>query len=373
MNHCMKQEHAQLLTNSLAKRAKSQVSSCKESLARNGALPPVPSPLLIDEISVQKWNLSATLTGKTQELHCTVFLTALPDQQPTCACTQDERPAVQVSFLPNKKLDVLLAQQVHKRLAEWDPFWKILSVVGMGVTTKIQSASPETGLIRTAAVYNLTLPLPYEYGLANLNWGRPRDNAKRIDGEVALILRMLPIEDRMYQKKRADCHLWPKGTFLMVNGSKIRLTQRKQQVHDHTEWKYLCQDLDLVEYIRDPKMKNIIQFFCFDDQPYVFAFCVVQYRSVNQLKLHCEESIPVLHSEAGFEKAIGFISQEMTVTLDSDEETGQDQDETRKFVYSLMCPISKTIIRTPVRGKCCKHFQVSILCVDVASVIIASC
>ena len=113
----------------------------------------------------------------------------------------------------------------------------------------------------------------------------------------------------------------------------------------------------------DPKLRNTIQFFCYDDQPYLFVFSLCKYRSVDQLYKSLtmpgggEKVITVLSREACFDKALHFASQQMTITIDGDDE-GEEDGEEGRFVYSLCCPVSKTLMTMPVRGKNCKHFQV---------------
>jgi hypothetical protein len=55
-------------------------------------------------------------------------------------------------------------------------------------------------------------------------------------------MRALPLQRSAKEdKKRADCHLWPKGTFIEINGGGNRkvakIIQRRQQQHDPSEWK----------------------------------------------------------------------------------------------------------------------------------------
>ena len=62
----------------------------------------------------------------------------------------------------------------------------------------------------------------------------------------------------------------------------------------------------------------------------------------------------------GEEKARSFASSTMVV-LDSDDEKkdGAEEEESAKFIVSLTDSYSKVLIRKPVRGTKCKHFQVS--------------
>jgi len=360
----MRQQHETpkvSLDSAMSNEASSPTNAERVSAARR------PSPeksLSIDERSVYEWNRCASALGKNNKGDGgeVVEITAMPDKSTstgTFACTQHERPATKVTFVPSQQLNIGLARQVEQRLQEWDPFWETLSIVGMGVTSKVQSTSPNTDLIKSAAVYNLPLPLN-DPSNSRLRWGEKKEGMWR-NGDVALILRMLPVDINTGQKKRADCHLWAKGTFLQMNWRKIRLEQRKQQSHNESEWKSQCQILDVTEHVQDLRQPNNIQFFCYDDQPYVFVFSLCQYRSVTELQTTLttpsnDEAVTVLPREACFDKAMDFASQHMTVNLDSDHE--DDHDDLGKFVYSLLCPISKTIMTTPVRGKNCKHFQV---------------
>ena len=294
-----------------------------------------------------------------------VSVEAMPDHLPTFAGTQEQRAVTKVTLFPPPMLDTAFAEQVALRLNEWDPFWETVSIVGMGVTAKVRSTTPETDLIKRAAVYNLSLPLEDNFGIPGTQWGKRRGDKGGGNGDLALLLRMLPADNQVYQKKRADCHLWPKGTFLQINGKKVSILQRKQQGHDEREWKGMSTELDVTQHIIDPKQQNSIQIFCHDDQLYVFVFSICKYRSVSQLYKSLtspasEEAITVLPWEACFDKALHFARQQMTVAIDGDHGEVQEVGEEGKFVFSLLCPISKTIMTTPVRGRNCKHFQVGL-------------
>ena len=61
-------------------------------------------------------------------------------------------------------------------------------------------------------------------------------------GDRRLIMRALPLKRSVKEKTyRADCHLWPKGTFIELHSSgssKVaKITQRRQQSHAPSEWK----------------------------------------------------------------------------------------------------------------------------------------
>jgi hypothetical protein len=52
---------------------------------------------------------------------------------------------------------------------------------------------------------------------------------------------MLPIDSMAMKKDLADTHLWPKGTFVEINGKPVNLVQRRQQSHDPRQWKVKSQ------------------------------------------------------------------------------------------------------------------------------------
>jgi hypothetical protein len=196
----------------------------------------------------------------------TIMTTAAADSNPTAAHTKKERGATTVKFRKNT-MEISPAH-LHSRLSEWDPFWTNVSILASGTTSKVDSTQPETKLIRTAAQRSFNIPqkltVPVE------RWGVPRNQSWQ-SKEQALVLRMLPVDQRSYAKKRADCHLWPKGTFLQVDGAPISrkdLRQRLQQLHDEKKWEGNCFDVDLVQFITDPTQRHRIELFCVDDEQY---------------------------------------------------------------------------------------------------------
>jgi len=88
-----------------------------------------------------------------------------------------------------------------------------------------------------------------------VKWGTTEDVKT---GDRRLVLRMLPLKRTEQDcKKRADTHLWPKGTFVqLAKGASqqvVGITQRRQQRHDPTEWKGMSQLLDLTPIIKDTR------------------------------------------------------------------------------------------------------------------------
>jgi hypothetical protein len=289
-----------------------------------------------------------------------VVLMLLADNAPTLSGSIKERANIRITVEPRALVSQAFTE-LTTRLNEGDPFWCITSVINAGVTSPV--SKPNVEAARTAARIDINLSKPRVRSLIpSMTWGKiPSDSPK--DGDVALILRMLPIGSNG-SKKRADCHLWPQGTFLQVDGNAIRLQQRKQQGHDLKQWKGMCKHLDVTEHISNPKKVTRIQLCCYDDQPYLYCLAFCKFRSVNSVysmlmnpKLNFVER---LSREEGFRKAIEYVNANgQMVVLDSDND--ESEPEAAKLIFSLICPISKTLMQAPVRGKNCKHWQVRII------------
>jgi hypothetical protein len=73
------------------------------------------------------------------------------------------------------------------------------------------------------------------------------------------------------------------------------------------------------------------------------------------------EAIERLSLEAAMDKAVGFTIEQMLV-VDSDED--EEEEELGKFIFSLLCPLTGSPMKFPVRGRNCKHWQVSLIQVD---------
>ena len=190
-------------------------------------------------------------------------------------------------------------------------------------------------------------------------WGVNRQAEGLKDGVHAVLLRMLPEKTRM--KKRADCHIWPKGTFLQINGSRIRLDQRKQQSHAPDEWKNpACKHLDLTICINDPTRRVHLDMCCYDEEPFMFCIAVCKFKSQDVLYNELTDfgrpgAITYISRQESLENASILCQQN---TIDLERSNGQGE-EVKKFVFQLTCPFTKTLMEKPVRGKFCKHWQVS--------------
>lgn len=191
-----------------------------------------------------------------------------------------------------------------------------------------------------------------------VDWGK-KQVAK--NGNTVLLLRMLPVNLSTHSKYRADCHLWPKGTFLSIDGKPARLDQRKQQHHDENEWKGMCRELFVSPNIVDPTKPTKIELCCYDSEPFFYNLSLCEYVDAehvfnSMVDAKSERAIHRIPPAEAKEKAVKFAGHQTVFTIDSDAE--EDDHDDAKFIFSLTCPISKQLMQFPVRGKTCKHWQV---------------
>ena len=67
--------------------------------------------------------------------------------------------------------------------------------------------------------------------------------------------------------------------------------------------------------------------------------------------------IPALSLESVKQKAIEYLKQQAVLNVDSDSEDDEGCKNSDCHVFSLLCPIGKTVIETPVRGRYCGHLH----------------
>mmetsp|Transcript_24656 Transcript_24656/g.38095 ORF Transcript_24656/g.38095 Transcript_24656/m.38095 type:complete len:284 (-) Transcript_24656:84-935(-) len=185
---------------------------------------------------------------------------------------------------------------------------------------------------------------------------------------------MLPLKVSQPKKgypAQADCHLWPKGTFLQINGVPVPphlIMQRKQQSHDLSLWKGMCAPLDLTPLVKNPERKNTLTFLSQKDtNKYAIQICLAEYRTPETLtKMLLSTDIIQSKSDIrlrrlSYQRSIDIAKQYVngqTVVLDDDS----DDDEAISQTFQITCPISMTALGVPVRGNRCKHMQ----CVDLS-------
>lgn len=162
-------------------------------------------------------------------------------------------------------LDDKASQSINDRLAKWDPYWKIVDVLcrrdtetDIGeptkVSTKTASCKDETGIANPPlSCAMVTIDLAKEgqnsttvtsetvteenNSLWGVSWGKEANAYKT--GDKRLLLRALPLTRSAKEStQRADCHLWPKGTFIQIKiGDEeieqiVKISQRQQQHHE---------------------------------------------------------------------------------------------------------------------------------------------
>jgi hypothetical protein len=290
-----------------------------------------------------------------------------------------------------------MSRDVGRRMAVWDPYWRTERILACGLsspvdathfrpqpgnTTNMPMLAPQTVV---SCSFNLTpelMKLLLVKGNNDQDWGN-KDLPPARDGESRLILRMLPLQAQT--KKRADCHLWPKGTFCVINGGNAqRLYQRKQQSHEHTKWLGMCKHLDMTSLIlaqpnnrtsQTTTTTHTMELACIDAERYFFCISICTFQNADTITSALlnpmEGTQPYLQKltlEESIHKALALITQPIIMDdlMSGDEATNHNAppEDVGKLVFTLTCPLSKALMKIPVRGRCCKHWQVCkhILC-----------
>ncbi|CAB9525753.1 Protein inhibitor of activated STAT [Seminavis robusta] len=299
-----------------------------------------------------------------------VFVPA--DPKPTKSGCLYERPVFNVSFTP-KALSTEQAHSLASRLDRWDPYWSVCSYVACGVTSRAGKVplvvEKDTGKTTTApisfAACSITLQHKDIKDMNNTCWGSPA-SPEFNTGQKRLIMRMLPVDLNALSgkkgKKRADAHLWPKGSYIVVNKSAATIAQRKQQAHAPEEWKGLSRSLDLTSYISNPTRRNEIKILAYDEQEFFYCIALVEYNSTATLSKKLLTDPLFEHPSVSESVSIAKTHTQTATSIDeSDNE--EKEEESGRFVFTLTCPFSMTIMQKPVRGKQCSHFQ----CFDLNS------
>jgi hypothetical protein len=285
------------------------------------------------------------------------------------------RPPVTLEFTKQWPGNKMLAD-AGAAFEQWEPFWQTEKVVAAGVTSVVRNVdwmkhpswepnSEFKNIPRTVAHFRI----PSFTGNASkqIAWGMTKIHANNIAptvGDVVLVLRMLPITvERKY--KRANCHLWPKGTFLMVNKIPVALNQRIQVSNDAAKWEKMSYPLDLSSHIRNCSENTIVAMCCQDDTQYLYMVAVCRYKPpLELLKELLHEASPFLFKMTlaeSMEKAMGYMNKNSMITIDDGNDGDSRENGAGKLVFSLVDPVTKTPMKTPVRGQRCKHWQVGTL------------
>ncbi|KAL7473235.1 hypothetical protein ACHAXS_013667 [Conticribra weissflogii] len=315
---------------------------------------------------------------------------------------------------------------VRRRLETWDPYWEIIEELGTKqvraegpsnfdtttVGTRTSSCrpvpiGPNPPSFHPSSCSFVSIDLPTVIAQSSIakshktkpwgvQWGEFADpSSSRLlenykTGDRRLIVRTLPLHRTNHDWKRADTHIWPKGSFItLVTGEAARtqgeiksgskesvmvVFQRKQQTHDHNMWKGNSYALDLTKFVSDPRKEPIgIKLGSIEIVEnkqgvligtYAIHVAICEYVGADTLHDQLMRKIdggnvliPTLSLRSAKKLAIEYIANQ-TVSIDSDEVGSQrGPDITNSLTFSLLCPMSKQILETPVRGRHCRHMQ----------------
>jgi hypothetical protein len=293
--------------------------------------------------------------------------------KPNIACYVDPRPAVEVEFtreFPSKEL----MKAAAARFSRWEPFWVVEKALIECVTAPIKRKNHvvdrgDSRLGTPNTTGSFTIDHLWQSVISYLHQNsKPVEDTPK-DGEYRVLIRMLPLKLSEYQKeKRADCHLWPVGTYLHVTRDGERqkypqhIVQRKQQAHDKSKWLYQCFPHDFSSFVQNhcrTTDKVTFELCCHDNEQYFFSLALCKYRSPQSLSRDVKKGLKKLTLEASFQRAKDMMKNN-EISLDSDEENNKGGGgQLGRTLFSLQDPISKVAIVTPVRGKRCRHFSVS--------------
>ena len=355
------------------------VLSNRSNISTNSA-PPVPRP-------------KETLKADTAVT--TVQLPADNIKSNSFAGFIDVRPSVTLDFhryLPTANM----CNEVGTRLLKWDPYWKVEKVLYTGLTapvTKLRYRRNEDPPLNnhivtsnTAATFKIDQLLKMVGPkLRQVPQGRPPR-----DGEFRVLMRMIPLDLSAKQsEKRADVHIWPKGTYLQVHAAPSnstnpmpqKLLQRKQQGHDENYWTGVCHPLDLTSLLHSSWSStstslssfpySVIECGCHDSEAYWFSLALVKYQSPQSITATLlnknNRTLKRLSLPESYDRAIKMMKNNEVTLDDSDDEDNNNNghqkknpstEELKRIQFSLKDPLAMTVIKTPVRGSECKHFSV---------------
>jgi hypothetical protein len=258
------------------------------------------------------------------------------------------------------------SREVALRWNDWEPFWEAVGWVKLTSSNRVSLPQNEPAA-KTAFWARLD---GKTVGMANIkqdDWGMARTEEPYEDGDTRLLFFTIPLAPPT--KKRSDGHVWPIGTFLQLtttvgNEHHIRPIHLKQRSETNLQkWTGMCHVLDLTPNIKDPKTPTKIEAITHDENLFYACAIYAKYRSPETLfNLLMDDKSPdlirKLTEEEGLEKVKRLFSSTVVVH-DSDSEDGDGEtEEAGKSIFSLKDAFSAKLIRTPVRGKNCTHFQV---------------
>lgn len=299
------------------------------------------------------------------------------------------RPQVSLQFQrfePTKNM----IENFNNRLEKWDPHWVVEKNFCVGVTSPV-----------TKSTYNLQfayhLKTAASFGVQDLvKFAGPRirqvpaTTAPR-DMEYRVLIRMLPLylsKQKNGGKHRADVHLWPKGTYLQIklpNGHSLPtplvLHQRKQQSHATEKWLGICKCLDITSFVhktfsstqnslKAASSDSFVQLGCYDQELYMFSLALCKYKSPQTIHRTLLQStlLPRVGLDEMQQRAKKLMeTNEVILDSDSEDETDniKTNTEQKAIRFSIRDPFTMGLLKTPVRGRNCLHFSVSIIFFDI--------
>jgi hypothetical protein len=271
---------------------------------------------------------------------------------------RDRKPTVVAALARPISVDAGIA--CMDWLESWEPFWQLLpeAVMQVGSTYVAEDkfGAPEVKLNTTAQLTVYVSKFSEILGMRGMapKWGKPYEGTLS-PGDTTLLLHMAPLSSVMTNK--VGKHLWPLGTFLVIDGSPVKITQRDQNLDD--KWYGPSLPLDVTQYVKDPKKPLTIELGCHESVPFVYCLAVHKYRTVGDFIETLRLSMSRASPDDGAKKVCSLLkTASTTICIDTDEDEPDDK-EVGKLVFSLRCPLTREPIKTPIRGKNCKHFQVS--------------
>jgi len=307
--------------------------------------------------------------ARDSESRCNKCVVLLPDVgKPKFSGALHDRKTVDKVYFAQPSVADATRSEMIERLKRYEPFWQFVGPMRVENTSPV--IQPRMKEARTALSIRCCVGKDLVFEGTDIfslipkeNWGKELVADDMKTERYALMIRMLPL-NKSDKMKRADGHLWPKGTFLMVNGKPTQILQRRQEGHDEKSWKGVGKHLDLTPLIHDPNQELSIDMGCYDEEQYLFCLSICKYRSVDSLfsvltTRHNKEAITYMSRQESLKKIDGFVSSRGLVLLDDDDNNNDGQEQhLGKIVFPLKCEISKKLIKVPVRGKDCRHFQV---------------
>jgi len=124
--------------------------------------------------------------------------------------------------------------------------------------------------------------------------------------------------------------------------------------------------LDVTPHIANPREPLSLEMCSYDEDTYNLQLSIVEYVSPQSLFQKCMRQEPEGIAKLTFEEGRALVQQNLdkkdaVVLDDSDDDEGKnDASVNPQNIYltcSLVCAVSMSAIRTPVRGKNCKHMQ----------------